>query len=273
MTVQHYRWNVDPVWENVSAAFEEAYHASQAGNAFMRYRHLRALLAFASTGIESFFNQLMRARMKSEGDEEEDIYKRLRHARFSEKVKEWPSQLCEKAIEMDQVGLYDLFQEYYDLRCGLIHPKDSDHSVYLALEALDPNEIIEAIRKILLQVYEAIPQCWPYWLLGWNFVGFDHSVSHPYLSNVAQFRHSLARLGFIDTAEALDFDKANAWTSEHMSDRKGFDNLKSKLDGFPEDIEPWFEVIKGLESPPRLCRRWWDHEFIVSTVPSSTRHE
>lgn len=274
MTEQYYRWNVDPTWENISAAYEEAYHASRATNAFMRYRHFRALLAFASTGIEAFFNQLMRARMENDGAEENTIYKKLRNTKFHDKIRTWPSCLCQGTVELnaDAVDLFDLFQRYYDLRCGLIHPKDPDHSVYLALEALKPEEILEAMRNTLLRVYEAIPQSWPYWLLGWNFVGFDRSDSHPYLSNVAQFRHSLARLGFIDPADAWGVDRADAWARKWMSDRKGFEAVKSMLDGYPQDIEPWFEVIPGMGSPPRLCRRWWDHEFIVSTVPGSARH-
>lgn len=270
MNEEHYRWNVDPVWENLSSAFEEAYRAIEAHNNFMRFNHIRSLLYFASVGFEAFFNKLMRKKMSDQGESERAIIEKLKSVGLGRKINQWPSELCllPVDIEPDISNLFDLFQDYHNLRHSLTHPKDIDHSIYLKLECIDPTQVIRAVQETLLRVHEAVQQAYPYWLLGWNFVGFNRDEAHPFLSNAAQFRHSLARMGLIDPADAWYCERAERWQQEWMADRQGFARLTSLLNGYPDDIEPWSEIIPGLGSPPRLCRRWWDHDYIMSTVPT-----
>jgi hypothetical protein len=269
MSEGHYRWNVDPVWENLSSVFEESHHARQAPNDYMRYKHIRSLLSFASTGLEAFFNKLIRKRMGERGESKEKISDSLKKMSLRYKVNNWFSDEYQSVIniESDAYNLYILFEDYHKLRHGLTHPKDIDHSIYLDLDRIDAESVVRSVQMTLLRVHEIIQRPYPYWLLGWNFVGFNRDPAHPFLSNVAQFRHSLARMELINPADAWDYDRANEWEQRWMSDQEGFQRLSNLLGTYHEAIEPWIEFIPGLGSPPRLCRKWWDREYIISTTP------
>jgi hypothetical protein len=268
MSGNHYRWNVDPVWENLSSVFEEAHYAREASNDYNRYKHIRSLLSFASTGLEAFFNQLIRKRMSERGESKTRISDVLRMP-LSKKINDWFLEEYQSNAELkpDASGLYALFEEYHKLRHGLTHPKDIDHSIYLNLDCLDPERVVRAVQETLLHVHEILQRSFPYWLTGWNFVGFNRDPAYPCLQNVAQFRHALAHMGLIESADAWEYNRANSWEQKWMSDHEGFYRLSSILATYPEDIGPWFEIIPGLGSPPRLCRKWWDRQYIMSTIP------
>lgn len=193
----------------------------------------------------------------------------MRQMSLRKKVNDWFSEEYRSPVnlESDASNLYGLFEEYHKLRHGLIHPKDIDHSVYLDLDRLDPARVVRAVQETLLHVHEALRRKYPYWLLGWNFVGFNRDPAHPFLSNAAQFRQSLPRMKLIDSADAWDYNRANNWEQRWMYGQEGFHRLSNLLGTYPEEIEPWIEYIPGLGSPPRLCRKWWDREYIISTMP------
>ncbi len=262
----HYRWNVDPVWENLSSVFEEAHHAREAPNNYVRYKHIRSLLSFAAIGLEAFFNQLIRKRMSERGESNTKI-KDFLNMSLRKKANDWLSNEYQCETEFATSELYGIFEEYHKLRQVITHPKDIDHSAYLELDRIDPECVVLSIQDTLLQVHETIQESYPYWLLRWNFVGFNRDPAQPFLSNVAQFRHSLARMKLINAADACDYSRANDWEQRWMFDQEGFRKLSSLLGTYPDEIEPWIELIPGLGSPPRICRKWWDREYIISTIP------
>lgn len=268
MTEKHYRWNVDPVWENLSSVFEEAYRAREAPNNFMRYKHIRSMLSFASTGLEAFFNRLIRNKMGDRGESNSSISDAINMS-LRKKINDWFIEEYQSPVNLESgtYELYGLFEEYHKLRHGLIHPKDIDHSIYLDLDQMEPERVVRVVQETLLRAHEIMQQTFPYWLVGWNFVGFNRDPAHPFLSNVAQFLHSLARMKLIDSADAWDYNRANNWEQKWMCDQEGFHRLSNLLGTYPEEIEPWIEFIPGLGSPPRLCHRWWDREYIISTIP------
>lgn len=269
MTTEHWRWNVNAAWENFGAMYEDAHHARKARHKLDRYKHLRSCLGFASIALEAFVNEHMRRHLEAVGTPETEIYKRLRFEEMKKKINEWPAEFGNGVLELDSVHskLFELVDDFYKLRSNLVHPKDRDHSIYRQLDDLDPDNIVDAVRTTIVLIAVAIPKPFPYWTLGWNFVGFNLDDTHPVLLDVAEFRRSLARLGLISRNTALLYDEANRWTAENMTSVTSFRRLRAQLDALPGDIEPWFEVIPGMGSPPRLTRRWWDHEFIASTIP------
>lgn len=253
--------------------YEDAHRAREARHEVDRYKHLRSCLIFGSIALEAFINEQMRRHLESIDFPEEQIYKRLRKELLRTKINEWPAEFGSRALELESghSELFGLFDDLYELRNGLIHPKDRDHSIYRRLDDLGPGEVVEAVSTTLVLIAGAIPRPFPYWVLGWNFVGFNFDDTHPVLLDVAQFRHSLARLGLIARNTAWLYDEANRWTEENMKSGAEFRGLKAQLDGLPIDIEPWFELIPGMGSPPRLTRRWWDHDLIISTSPQDSQ--
>jgi hypothetical protein len=273
MSTEHWRWNVNAAWENFCAMCEEAHHGREARHEFDRYKHLRSCLIFGSMALEAFINEQMRQYLENVGTPEEQIYKCLRRPRLQSKINEWPAKFGNGVLQLDpgHSELFALFDDFYDLRNSLVHPKERDHSIHRRLDDLDPAGVVEAVRTTIVLIAVAIPKPFPYWALGWNFVGFNFDNTHPVLLDVAQFRHSFARLGLITPNTAWLYDEANRWTEENMKSANDFRCLKAQLDALPIDIEPWFELIPGMGSPPRLTKRWWDHELIASTIPRDCR--
>lgn len=273
MNAERWRWNVNAAWENFCAMFEDAHLALEARHEFDRYKNLRSCLNFSSIAIEAFINEQMRRYLESIGTPEEEIYKRLRRERLKNKINNWPAEFGTRSLELDpgHSELFGLFDDLYDLRNALVHPKERDHTIYRRLDSLDPIELVEAVSTTIVWLAASIPIPFPYWTLGWNFVGFNFENTHPVLLDVAQFRHSLARFGLIGQNVAWLYEEANRWTEENMQSLADFQLLKSKLDSQTVDIEPWFELVPGMGSPPRLTRRWWDHKLIVSSTPPGHR--
>lgn len=132
----HWRWNVDPVWENYSGLVEEAWHAQNVQNDFARAKHLRSALTFASTSLEAFSNRCMREWLERHNTPEEEIYSRLRNTKFKEKLNVWPAEFCDRKLEigLSAQRLFDLVADFQDVRNELIHPKAKDHSIYERLD-------------------------------------------------------------------------------------------------------------------------------------------
>ena len=263
MPEKHWRWNVNHAWESFSAMVEEAFYASQAPHTFERAKRIKSLLDFAGICLESFMNELMRKAMKGSGKSEKEIRTKLKSAGLATKIENWPHEVCSSPLAVTGRVL----NEQRTLRNRLIQPTEDDHSVYLALEQTNPTEVVDAVATMLVSICEARPCFYPYWLLGWNFVGFNHDPAHPFLSDSSQFVHALARMGFLPISSAFAVDESQEWQRSRMTSLVGYLGLKAQLDALPYDIEPWFEVIPGLGAPPRLCRRWWQRDFILSTVP------
>jgi hypothetical protein len=266
---EHWRWNVNHAWENFSCMVEEAFHAGFSANTFERMKRMRSVLEFADVCLESFMNELMRGSMIEAGQSEKAIKDKLKSTGLPQKLNTWPSKLCAKPqVVADTISkTVPILEQQRKLRNRLTHPTEKDHSVYLQLEQTRASDVVDSVGITLVSICEAKPCVYPYWLLGWNFVGFNHDAAQPYLSDSSQFVHALARMGFLPIANAFLADESENWQRSHMTNRAGFLRLKAELDALSYDIEPWFESIPGLGAPPRLCRRWWDRNLVLSTIP------
>jgi len=265
----HWRWNVDPVWESFSGMVEEAWHGENAQNDFARAKHLRSALSFASTSLEAFSNRCMREWLEQQNSPEEQIYGKLKKASLREKLNNWPAEFCGRRRDVDfpALKLFYVVADYHDLRNELIHPKDKDHSIYDRLDGLQAQELVNTVSQIIVSICEAQRTIYPYWILGWNFVGFNGDPSWPCVLPTSEFVHTMARMGFLKPEEAFDYEASIAWQTRYLGSRQGFYELRAALHDFPEDISPYVDF--GWGPVPRLCRHWWDRELILGSVPRS----
>ena len=248
-----WRWNVNDVWQTFSSMHQEIYFAGEAANDFYRHHYLSSALLFGGCAVESFLNSQLRLTLEKTANEEL-IFKRLRRTSFREKLKKWPAEIAGSEVATKEV---ETIMRFLDLRNEVTHRKRRDHSLYNELEAANVKEFLSAIQEVFLTIYFAKSEAFPYWILGWNYVGMNGDASSPCIINNAQFRHSLRAMGY--DIPASDYYRANAWEAEVMKTRKGFKFLQDEL--FPDapDIEPQSE---RFPTKPRLSKRWWDAELI-----------
>lgn len=249
-----WRWNVDDVWQSYSSMFQEASLTHQSRNEIERYHHLSAALLFGGCAVESFLNAKMRAYCKGDGVDEDQVLKRLRYTALREKLKKWPSKFCGTAIpEVDINGIVD----FLDLRNEVTHRKRKDHSLYKELDETNVHIFVQALQRAMVTVYSGLQESFPYWLLGWNYVGMNGDETHPCLLSNQQFKHSLTRFGF--NVPAWEYHAANEWERAYMSNMEGFAVLQAQVYSRCPDIEPRSEQFPQI---PRLCKRWWDRAVI-----------
>jgi SOS response regulatory protein OraA/RecX len=264
---EHWRWNVDPVWENYSGLVEEAWHSQNLQNDFARAQHLRSALTFAPTCLEAFLNRCMREWLEQRNTSEDQIYGKLRNAKFKEKLNDWPAEFCGRRpnIGVSAQRLFDLVADFLDLRNELIHPKAKDHSIYKRLDGLQPQELVSRVSEIIVSICEAKGTAYPYWILGWNFVGFNRDPTWPCVLPPSEFVHTMARMGFLKPSEALDSQASIAWQTRFLGSSRAFQELRAALRELPYDISPYVDF--GWGPVHRLCKRWWDRDLILGSVP------
>jgi hypothetical protein len=268
---QQWRGNVDPAWESFPSLCESASLAVASRNEFDRNKNLKAALLFSSIALEAFLNRLMRTHLEARQTPEKEIVATLVGPSLTTKLKTWPAKWCAlPPTSSDSDELIASLDAYRALRNGITHPKERDHSIYATLERLDAKVLVTTVALTMVALCETRREQYPYWVLGWNFVGFNRDPAQPLLTDAAQFIHALARMGFLRPADALVVDTSRGWQNRWLSSRKGYSELAALLGAYSADIEPWFELIPGAGSPPRLCRRWWDRAFILSARPRST---
>jgi hypothetical protein len=76
-----------------------------------------------------------------------------------------------------------LFETYQETRNEITHPKRRDHSIYVELDQADPDGLVDAIARAIVTLCEARGVPFPYWVLGWNYVGLNNNPAHPLQSN------------------------------------------------------------------------------------------
>ncbi|MFD0930862.1 hypothetical protein ACFQ1T_13820 [Methylophilus glucosoxydans] len=249
-----WRWNVDDVWQSYSSMFQEASLTHTSCNEIERYHHLSASLLFGGCAIESFLNAKMRAHCKSKGVDEDQVLKRLRFTNLRDKLERWPSEFCETAITPADINC---IADFLDLRNEVTHRKRKDHSLYKELDETNILIFVQALQRAIVTIYSGLGESFPYWLLGWNYVGMNGDETHPCLLSNQQFKHSLNRFGF--KVPAWEYHAANEWERAYMSNSEGFTILKEQVYSHCPDIEPRSDRFPGI---PRLCKRWWDRSYI-----------
>jgi hypothetical protein len=255
-----WRWNANPVWHYFCSMQYEAYQAKTANNDFMRYHHVRSCVFYAVSVIEALLNSEMRRYMQEQGASEIDILKRLRNTRFQEKREKWPSEICGKPVKFNS-SVVKLFETHRSIRDEVTHPKRRDHSIYVELDQAAPDSLVDAIARAIVTLCEARSVPFPYWVLGWNYVGMNNNPAHPLESNnLNGFLWSFRGMGFgVNTSDIH-------WERQHMTSMAGYEALKEALARYPADIEPYW---KDFPLRPRLTRRWWDHEFIIAAFKAA----
>jgi hypothetical protein len=251
-----WRWNVDPVWHHFSWMLQEAALATTVKGTFARYHHVSACLYFGIGAIEAFLNKKMRQRFTGIKTEDE-IHEMLRspQATLMKKVKEWPSILCGVEIEIP-AGIVSALDDFRKLRGEITHQKRHDHSLFADLDATQPENLVEAVNSFQVTILEHLKEVFPYWLLGWNYIGINNDPEAPCLINNQQLRYSLRALG--EDVPAADYEAALTWEAENMSTLAGFRRLKNILDAKTIDIEPFSATYPNR---PRLTRNWWDQSL------------
>lgn len=249
-----WRWNVNDTWQSFSSMYQEAFLANQATSDFERYHHLSACLLFGGCAIESFLNESMRKKLESDNADEKAIFDKIRYTSIKKKLEEWPTIICDALIDD---AVQEVILNYLNLRNEVTHRKRKDHSLYAELDQASPAIVVEAVQKAYLSLFAARKEAFPYWLLGWNYVGFNGDKTHPCLLNNQQLLHSLRIMGF--KVPSFDYGAAQAWEKQHMTSAEGFEFIKRDIFLQAPEIEPRQEMFPLA---PKLCKRWWDKEFI-----------
>ncbi len=249
-----WRWNVDDVWQSYSSMHQEMFSACEATNNIARYHHLTACLLFGACAVESFLNTNMRKFLGMNKINDEDIMQKLRQTRLKEKMEKWPSEICGVFIDSKYIDIISMFLE---LRNEVTHRKRKDHSLYKELDEALPINFVESVQYAFVTVYSGLDNSFPYWLLGWNFVGMNRDETHPCLSNNQQFKHALIHMGF--RVPAWEYNAANAWEERNMKGLAAFHKLKNEFYNNAPIIEPKNPMFPKA---PRLCKRWWNLDLI-----------
>lgn len=252
-----WRWNSDLTWHYYSSMQFEAHCAQLAKHDFARYHHLRACIYFGIGTLEAFLNKRIRHFLEQQGFDEDEISRKLFHS-IEDKWTKWVKKIYGKSAIKDS-GVSDVFKRFKDIRNEITHPTSRDHSIYVHLDAIEPYDLLEAVAIGIVSIYEAEHKPFPYWLLGWNYVGMNGDATYPAEgNNQNNFLHSMKYMGF--QVPAGTSPACEDWERQYMTSLEGFRKLRLSLDLYPEDIEP---IQKRFPDRPRLCRRWWDRELIL----------
>jgi hypothetical protein len=207
--------------------------------------------------MESYLNQEMRKHLASQGKTDEEVFKVLRGPSIKKKLAKWPEEICGKPIQFEPKVL-TIIDEYKAIRDEITHPKNADHSIYLNLDAAKPDELVDAVATALVTMMEERGKPFPFWLLGWNYVGHNGNPAAPFHgNNLNGFAWSLINMGFTGVHATPD------WERTQMSSLKGYRHLQGELAKYPDDIEP-FRLM--FPSRPFLTRRWWDEAYIKESI-------
>ncbi len=260
----YWRWNTNITWHYVTSVQYAAHASKAATDAVGRYHHLRTCLYFGIGALEAFANERMRKHLEEQGNTEEAVLKELRHGRIDTKIKAWPELMSGQSVDIDPTVLA-IIDANKLMRDEITHPKRHDSSIYRDLDSFDPEQLVEAVSSYIVSVLQSLGQPFPYWLLGWNYVGLNGDPTALFQGNNGNgFAHSYSALGLRNFNPYLyGFEQQNMMTLPH------YKRLKSELDACTLDIEPFFD---RFPTKPRLTRRWWDAEFIRSQIPKRSEH-
>lgn len=243
-------WSTNATWQNFSSLYREVVAAREAPSEIGRFHHLTAALYFGMAALEAFLNQRMRAHMAPTSGEEE-IFEVLRKLRLMDKLRKWPKELvAADVVDTETIERLKLFNE---IRGNLTHPKTSGHDIYVELEKVSPDQVLDSIARYIVGFYEAHGEVFPYWLFGWNYLNPRPNAHEIILINNQQFLFSLSALGFGNPAAA--WGAAQKWQKDNMTSKAGYSRMRTQLEECGcEPKHPYFPF------QPKLCRRWWAEE-------------
>lgn len=248
-------WSSNPAWHNFSSLFREAYLAAKAPHEVGVYHHLAASLYFGISSLEATLNQFMRAQLQEGGMNEEGIYDKLRKEGFSQKFKKWPSQITDGKYNLDSEAK-DLILLFNDVRGNITHPKSHGLDIYTRLESVKPQQVVDVVVKVIIELNSSMGKIFPYWLFGWNYINPRKDSYEAILINNQQFLHSLSSFGF--DVPAFEADKAEVWKENYMFTYNNYLDLKNRL----YELHYCEPVSKRFPYKPLLCKLWWDPQHV-----------
>lgn len=260
-----WRWNVNPTWHHCTSMYQESYFAENATDNQERYHHFRGCLYFGIGTVESFINEEIREFLKDAGSDQAKIDKEIEDKNIGSKFKKYLPRITETEINVPD-SMREIFDAFRDMRNEVTHPSHEDHSIYQELDEADPDVLVETVTEFLVLIHEGKRESFPYWLLGWNYVGCDGDPTKLTMGNLKNcFLHSLKRFGF--DVPAFRVNEADRWTESNMKTLDGFRELKEQFSKLPHEIEP---VDPRFPDRPRLTERWWDDELIMRGINQDT---
>lgn len=255
-----WRWNVNPTWHHCTSMYQESHFAENADDQQERYHHFRACLYFGIGTVESFLNEEIRDFMKDQGHDEEAINEEIKNKNIGNKLKEYLPRITEKAIDIPN-DMREVFDAFRDMRNEVTHPSHEDHSIYQELDEANSKVLVQTVTEFLALVYEAKQERFPFWILGWNYVGSDGDPTKLTMGNYMNcFMPSLYSLGFdVPSGEA---GKVENFVDNNFTTLDKFRDWRSKLQNLDKNIEPFDE---RFPQKPRLTNEWWNDELITQT--------
>jgi hypothetical protein len=257
-TEKIWRWNVNDVWFTYSSMCREIFFAKNASNTVDRYHHLTASFLFGGCSLECFLNENFRAYSKNISTPEDVMMKAQEGPSLRKKLTTWPEQIC--GVKLDEKNVETVLG-FWNFRHDLVHRKRDDHSLYKELDDISPDVFLASLQNVFTEFYAGLNRPFPYWLLGWNFVGLNNDPAHPCLSSNQQFRYSLRNMGF--NVPAADIAQAEVWENNNMKGVEAFRKMQSDYYAKSPEIEKKTGIFRNA---PRLCKRWWDREFIMASI-------
>lgn len=245
-SVHSFRWNVDPAWTNFSAMIQDGYLFGQAKTEYERHKASKSCLYFGVAAVEAFFNQELREFMRKQGLPDEEILKviaapKIRYGAIQDSSF---GDIC-KDIK------YKEFQFYKEIRNEVTHPSRKDQLIYDYLNVVIPLEFVRLVQYIFVKVCDMQNKEYQYWMLGWNYIGFNGNNKDLFLSNnLNGFYYSFLSMNIhgLDVSNQLSFEE------DYMKGYDSFTKTQLLLNSYPFDIEP-----RSKFSKPRLTRKWWEH--------------
>ena len=254
-TSRRWRWNVDPAWTHFSTMIQENHFFTESKTEFERHRASRACIYFGVAAVEAFHNQKLRLLMQGMGHDENAIIEIIASPRKKNVKRTMLESSPFGSIFSDKE--YEKFREYKKIRNEITHPSRPDQLIFDYLEIVDTKELTAIVKYILVKTCELQDEEFKYWMLGWNYVGFNNCEIELSLNdNLQSFYWSLKYMnlvGFTNFQQELFLKKC-------MIGHEAFAKLQAALDEYPFEIEPKHPVF----SAPRLTRCWWDHAILDS---------
>ncbi|MFK2902998.1 hypothetical protein ISP17_03415 [Dyella ginsengisoli] len=244
-------WFVEPVWQNFSSMYREAVTSSAATTGMEIAHHRMAALYFGISAVESFLNMQMRDHLLSRGKTHDEVHKKLRRGQFMDKVKDWPTLIVGKDLDLRPTTLDRLFA-VNALRGELTHQKNYWPESYEELSETDPMEVVDLVAEFIVVFHHAAGKHFPYWLWGWNYLNPMQDAHEIIMLNNGQFLHSLSALGYMFSPSVAGRHEAKE--AAIFLDYRTYADV-AKFLGSLEACEPKFAAYPYQ---PKLCRRWWE---------------
>ena len=139
-----------------------------------------ASLYFGFGAIESFLNAEIRIVFTREGVDDKTIFSNIFKASDEERWYKWIEKISGGTIEKN---LFEKMKYLKEIRNETTHSKRKDQLLYGYIDEYSIDEIIDIVQEIIVTIKERQNKPFPYWLIGWNYIGFNFNDKELCLSN------------------------------------------------------------------------------------------